>query len=145
MKAKVAFVCIHNSCRSQMAEGWAKYLGSDILEIYSAGTEEYDEVKPLAVKVMEEVGISMEGHYPKLLTDIPEDIDILITMGCGVVCPFIPCKHQEDWGLTDPSGGSIEDFRKTRGLIKEKVEDLIDKIKNNEVKGVYGYEKNDNF
>ena len=133
MKIKVAFVCIHNSCRSQMAEGLARYLGSDILESYSGGTEEYTEIKPLAVQVMEEIGISVKNQYPKLLTEIPSELDILITMGCGVVCPFIPCKHQEDWGLTDPSGGTIEDFRKTRDLIKEKVENLINQIKNNEI------------
>jgi len=133
VKKKAAFVCIHNSCRSQMAEGWAKYLGSDVLDVYSAGTEEYHEVKPLAVKVMEEAGIDMSGHYPKLLTDIPEEIDILITMGCGVACPFVPCKHEEDWGLVDPSGGPVEEFRKTRDLIKEKVENLIGRIKKGEL------------
>lgn len=81
MKKKVAFICVHNSCRSQMAEGWAKKLGSDVLEVYSAGTENYHEVKPLAVQVMEEDGIDMSSHTPKLLTDIPEEVDILITMG----------------------------------------------------------------
>jgi len=133
-KIKVAFVCVHNSCRSQIAEGWAKKLGGDILEVYSAGTEEYPEVKPKAVQVMEEAGISMEGHKPKLLTDIPREQDILITMGCGVVCPFVPNKHEEDWGLDDPSGEHIEDFRETRDIIKEKVEDLIKRIKEEEIK-----------
>ena len=131
MKLKVAFICVHNSCRSQMAEGLTKHLGSDVLESYSAGTEEYPEVKPLAIEVMEEIGISMDNHYPKLLTDIPEEVDILITMGCGVVCPFLPSKHEEDWGITDPSGGSIEDFRNTRDIIEEKVKDLIYRIENN--------------
>ncbi|KXG73672.1 arsenate reductase ArsC [Thermotalea metallivorans] len=133
MKKKVAFVCVHNSCRSQMAEAWAKYLGADVLEVYSAGTEEYPEVKPMAVQVMEEAGIDMAGHYPKLLTDIPSEIDILITMGCGVSCPYVPCKHKEDWGLEDPSGGPIEGFRQTRDMIKEKVIDLIDRVKKGEV------------
>lgn len=133
MKKKIAFVCIHNSCRSQMAEGWAKKLGSDVLEVYSAGTEEYPEVKPGAVQVMEESKIDMSEHYPKLLTDIPEEIDILITMGCGVVCPYVPCQHQEDWGLEDPSGGPIEGFRNTRDIIKEKVEDLIERVKKGEL------------
>ncbi|WP_432409708.1 arsenate reductase ArsC [Wukongibacter sp. M2B1] len=133
MMKKVAFVCVHNSCRSQMAEAWAKNLGKDILEVYSAGTENYPEVKPRAVQVMEESGIDMSEHYPKLLTDIPEEIDILITMGCGVVCPYVPCSHQEDWGLEDPSGGPIERFRKTRDIIKNKVEDLIDKVKKGEL------------
>lgn len=133
MKKKVAFVCVHNSCRSQMAEGWAKKLGSDVLEVYSAGTENYHEVKPLAVQVMEESGIDMSDHRPKLLSDIPDEIDILITMGCNVVCPFIPNSHSEDWGLDDPSGGPIEDYRHTRDLIKIKVEDLIKRVKNKEI------------
>lgn len=129
MKTKVAFVCVHNSCRSQMAEGWAKRLGSDVIEAYSAGTENYPEVKPLAVKVMEEAGVDMSEHKPKLLTDIPEEVDILITMGCNVVCPFVPCKHSEDWGLEDPSGGPIEGFRETRDIIKEKVKALIEQLR----------------
>lgn len=133
MRKKVAFVCVHNSCRSQMAEAWAKKLGSDVLEAYSAGTEEYPEVKPGAVQVMEEAGVKMSEHSPKLLSDIPKEIDILITMGCNVVCPYVPCSHSEDWGLQDPSGGPIEGFRKTRDVIKEKVEDLIKRVKNNEV------------
>ncbi len=130
---KVAFVCVHNSCRSQMAEGFAKSLGKDVFEAYSAGTEDYPEVKPLAVEVMEEAGIDMSSHYPKLLSDIPENIDILITMGCNVVCPFVPNRHQEDWGLDDPSGGPIEGFRETRDLIKVKMLDLIERIENKEV------------
>lgn len=133
MKKKVAFVCVHNSCRSQMAEGWAKKLGSHVLEVYSAGTENYPEVKPLAVQVMEEAGVDMSEHYPKLLSHIPEEVDYLITMGCNVVCPYIPCSHSEDWGLTDPSGGPIEDYRKIRDIIKGKVEDLIKTVENNEI------------
>jgi len=136
MKVKVAFVCVHNSCRSQMAEGWAKHLGSDLLEAYSAGTENYPEVKPLAVAVMEEAGVDMSEHHPKLLTDIPEELDLLITMGCNVVCPFVPNKHSEDWGLDDPSGGPIEDFRVTRDLIKQKVEQLIKRIQTGVIEGL---------
>lgn len=135
MKKKVAFICVHNSCRSQMAEGWAKHLGKDVLDVYSAGTEDYPEVKPLAVKVMEEVGIDMSEHYPKLLSDIPEEVDILITMGCNVICPFVPNSYSEDWGLDDPSGGPIEDFRETRDIIKKKVEELIERVKDNKIIG----------
>jgi len=133
MKKKVAFVCVHNSCRSQMAEGWAKNLGSHVLDVYSAGTEEYPEVKPKAVEVMEEAGIDMSEQYPKLLTDIPDELDILITMGCNVVCPFVPNNHSEDWGLDDPSGGPIEDFRETRDLIKTKVQALIKQVEDGEI------------
>lgn len=130
---KVAFVCVHNSCRSQMAEGWAKKLGAGVFEAYSAGTENYPEVKPGAVQVMEEAGVDMSTHYPKLLTDIPEEVDILITMGCNVVCPFVPSGHSEDWGLDDPSGGPIEGFRDTRDKIKTKIEDLIKRIEKNQI------------
>ena len=129
MKKKVAFVCTHNSCRSQMAEGWAKKLGFDILEAYSAGTEEYPEVKPLAVKVMQEEGIDMSEYFPKLTKDIPQELDYLITMGCGVQCPYIPAGTVEDWGIEDPSGGGLDDFRKTRDIIKKKVLNLINEAK----------------
>ncbi|AFV12118.1 protein tyrosine phosphatase [Thermacetogenium phaeum DSM 12270] len=133
MKKKVAFVCVHNSCRSQMAEAWAKKLGSDVLEAYSAGTEDYPEVQPPVVQVMKEAGIDMKGHRPKLLTELPAAVDILITMGCNVECPSLPCKYREDWGLADPTGGPIEDYRKTRDIIKGKVEELIQKVRNNQV------------
>lgn len=136
MKYKVAFVCVHNSCRSQMAEGFARTLGSDVLETYSAGTEDYPEVKPLAVAVMEEAGVDMSVQYPKLLSDIPSELDLLITMGCNVSCPFVPSKHTEDWGLDDPSGGPIEGFRVTRELVKSKVLQLIERINNNEIEGL---------
>jgi arsenate reductase len=116
-----------------MAEGWAKKLGSDLFEAYSAGTENYPEVKPLAVAVMEEAGVDMSSHHPKLLSDIPEELDLLITMGCNVVCPFVPNQHSEDWGLEDPSGGPIDGFRVTRDLIKEKVLLLIDRVKSGEI------------
>ena len=104
MKKTVGFICVHNSCRSQMAEGWAKKLGVDVMDAHSAGTEEYPQVKPLAVEVMEEADVNMQGFAPKLLSDIPPQLDILITMGCNVQCPFVPCSHREDWGIEDPSG-----------------------------------------
>ena len=129
MKKKVAFVCTHNSCRSQMAEGYARALGADVMDAYSAGTENYPEVKPLAVEAMALDGVDISGQHPKLLDAIPGELDYLITMGCGVACPFVPCKHREDWGLDDPSGGPIADFAATRDLIKAGVIDLIDRIK----------------
>jgi len=112
-----------------MAEGFAKEYGSDILDVYSAGTDPADEVKPNAVKAMDEVGIDLSDQYPKLLEDIPSELDILITMGCGVECPFIPCKMREDWGLDDPAGEPIEFFRGTRDVIEEKVKELIEKVR----------------
>jgi len=135
MKKKVAFVCTHNSCRSIMAEGWAKQLGSDVLEAFSAGTEKYDHPKPLAMEVMEDLGIDMSHASSKLLDKLPEGIDILITMSCGVECPFVVCKHREDWGLEDPSGGPKEGFEITRDLIKDKVVELIERIKRGEFDG----------
>jgi arsenate reductase len=112
-----------------MAEGWAKHLGSDMMDVYSAGTENYPGPKPLALEVMKDEGVNMDGASSKLLSDVPKSFDILITMGCGVECPFVPCKHREDWGLDDPSGGPKSDFEQTRDIIKTKVLDLIDRIK----------------
>lgn len=126
---KVAFVCVHNSCRSQMAEAFGRVLGLNVFESYSAGTEERDSINQDAVRVMKEIGIDMELiQKPKLLKDIPQ-VDIVITMGCNVNCPNLPCSYREDWGLEDPSGKSDEDFIYTRDLIKEKVENLIARIK----------------
>jgi protein-tyrosine-phosphatase len=116
-----------------MAEGWANHLGSDVLEIYSAGTEEYPGPKPMALEVMTDLGIDMSYTSSKLLKDIPTQLDILITMGCGVECPYVPTKHREDWGLDDPSGGPKDGFEATRDIIKEKVLDLIDRVKKGEL------------
>jgi arsenate reductase len=131
-KLKVAFVCIHNSCRSQMAEGFGKTLLTDYFDVYSAGTEDYPQVKQGAVDVMKEIDIDLSEQYPKLLSDIPEKLDLLITMGCGVECPFVPTRFREDWGLVDPSGGPIEGFRNTRDIIKSKVEELLVRYHNGE-------------
>lgn len=125
---KVAFICVHNSCRSQMAEAFGRVLGLNQLEVYSAGTEQRDLINQDAVRLMKEVGIDMELiQRPKLLADIPT-VDIVITMGCNVNCPNLPCTHREDWGLEDPSGKDDEAFRETRNTIKQKVDDLIHRI-----------------
>ncbi len=137
MKPKVAFVCVGNSCRSQMAEGFARYYGKDLIEVFSAGTEIADKVNPLAIEVMKEKGIDISTQFPKTIFDIPKEVDYLITMGCGVECPNLPCKHKEDWGLSDPAGKPIEEFRKIRDEIENKVLDLIERVK----KEYYGDEK----
>lgn len=129
MKKKIAFVCVHNSCRSIMAEGFMKELGSDYFDVYSAGTEEYDAPKPMAIEVMTDLGIDMSHAHSKLLKDIPNELDVLVTMGCGVECPFVPTKHREDWGLDDPSGGPKKDFLVTRDIIREKVLETINRYK----------------
>ena len=122
---KVAFVCVHNSCRSQIAEALGKKLASQVFESYSAGTETKPHINPDAVRLMKQVhGIDMEEtQYSKLLADIPE-VDVVITMGCNVHCPCLPCSHREDWGLEDPSGKEDTEFLKTIALIEEKILDL---------------------
>ncbi len=133
---KIAFVCVHNSCRSQMAEALMKHYNKNTeIEIYSAGTEEYPQVKEKAVKVIEDLGINIKSQYPKLLTDIPEELDILITMGCNVQCPFVPNRFTEDWGIDDPSGKDIKEFEKARDEIQEKVFNLIKRIEKGEFNG----------
>lgn len=124
-KWKVAFVCVHNSCRSQIAEALGKYLASDVFECYSAGTHIKPQINQDAVRLMkEQYGIDMEkSQYSKLLTDIPE-VDIVITMGCNVDCPNLPCIHREDWGLNDPSNQSDEEFINVIQQIHEKLEIL---------------------
>ena len=126
---KVAFICVHNSCRSQIAEALGKKLASDVFESYSAGTETKPHINQDAVRLMKEVhGIDMEAtQYSKLLSDIPP-VDVVVTMGCNVQCPFLPCSHREDWGLEDPSGKSDETFLETIRLIEEKIMDLRNRL-----------------
>ncbi|MGC9384628.1 MAG: arsenate reductase ArsC [Kosmotogaceae bacterium] len=127
MKYKVAFVCVGNSCRSQMAEGFAKEYGKDIFEVYSAGTHPAGKVNQNAVEVMKEKGIDISDQYPKLVEDIPEEVDILITMGCEVECPYVISKTREEWNLEDPVGKDIEFFRVIRDIIEVKVKELVKK------------------
>jgi len=121
-KKKVAFVCVHNSCRSQVAEALGKKLAGDVFESYSAGTETKPRINQDAVRLMKELhGIDMEAtQYSKLLSQIPE-VDVVITMGCNVQCPSLPCSHREDWGLEDPTGKSDEEFRKTIAEIENRI------------------------
>ncbi len=135
MKPKVAFICVHNSCRSQMAEALGKLFADDVFESFSAGTELRPQINQDAVRIIKDLyDIDMNvDQRSKLLEDIPK-VDIVIKMGCNVVCPFLPAKHTEDWGLDDPTGKSDEEFIKTSKLIEEKVKDLAKRIKNNEIK-----------
>ena len=134
-RPKVAFVCVHNSCRSQMAEAIAKILAADVFEAYSAGTEKENEINPVAVEVIKELyAVDMTAtQHVKVLEALPR-IDILVTMGCNVTCPYLPCQHREDWGLEDPSGKDKEDFLQTAALIKEKVLDLKKRIESGQLK-----------
>lgn len=130
-KPKVAFVCVHNSCRSQIAEALGRHLAGDVFESYSAGTETKPQINQDAVRLMKEIyGIDMEKtQSSKLLSALPE-VDILIKMGCNVVCPFLPSRYQEDWGLEDPSGKSDEEFKRVIGQIETNIKLLADKIRN---------------
>ena len=128
-KQKVAFVCVHNSCRSQIAEALGKKLASDVFESYSAGTELKDHINPDAVRLMRQVhGIDMEEtQYNKLLKDIPKP-DVVIFMGCNVKCPIVAGQYVENWGLDDPSGKSDEVFLETIRMIEENVLRLKEKL-----------------
>jgi arsenate reductase len=128
-KQKVTFICVHNSCRSQIAEALGKHLAGDVFESFSAGTETKPEINQDAVRLMKQLhGIDMEKtQRSKLLSDIPP-VDVVITMGCNVECPYLPCKHREDWGLDDPTGKSDEEFKKVIDEIECKIISLAERI-----------------
>jgi len=129
-KPKVAFICVHNSCRSQIAEALGKHLAADVFESYSAGTEQKDRINPDAVRLMKQLhSINMElMQRPKLLAELPP-VDVVVTMGCNVECPYLPSKRREDWGLEDPTGKSDEEFIRVIKTIEAKVHELADSLK----------------
>ena len=123
---KVAFICVHNSCRSQIAEALGQHLASDVFESYSAGTERKDRINPDAVRLMKRlyhIDMEAQGQHSKLLSDLPS-VDVVITMGCNVSCPALPCTWREDWGLEDPTGKPDAEFLKTIARIEEKILEL---------------------
>ena len=127
---KVAFICVHNSCCSQIAETLGRHFAADVFESYSAGTELKDHINPDAVRLMKElyqIDMEAEGQHSKLLSDIPP-VDVVITMGCNVRCPFLPCSHREDWGLEEPTGKSDEAFLETIRVIEQKILELKAKL-----------------
>ena len=130
-KPKVAFVCVHNSCRSQMAEALGKHFASDVFESYSAGTELKDRINQDAVRLIKQkYNINMEETQKiKLLEDIPSP-DVVITMGSNVKCPVLPCKLREDWGLEDPSGKNDENFFEIINQIEHNILDLKERLAN---------------
>ncbi|MFU7516633.1 arsenate reductase ArsC [Clostridium sp. HCS.1] len=134
MKKKVAFICVHNSCRSQMAEALGKLYGEDVFESYSAGTETKPEINQDAVRIIKKLyGIDMnESQKSKLISDIPK-VDIVIKMGCNVVCPVVLANHIEDWGLDDPTGKSDEEFIDIAKKIEENIKALIERIKEKKI------------
>ena len=131
-KTKVAFLCVHNSCRSQIAECLMREYGSDIVDVYSAGTLLKDSINSDAIRLMKSIyNIDMSiDQSPKLIFDIPS-VDYIITMGCNVSCPVLDYDYiSEDWGLDDPSGKSDYEFKKVIDEIDFKVKDLIKRLKN---------------
>ena len=133
-KVKVGFVCVHNSCRSQMAEALGKKLAAGVFVSYSAGTETVPYINKDAVRIIKQrYNVDMEKtQFSKLISDIPNP-DILITMGCNVSCPYVPCKYREDWGLEDPTGKSDDEFIKTVRTIEDRIIDLKKRIENSEI------------
>lgn len=133
-KPKVAFICVHNSCRSQIAEALGKFIASDVFESYSAGTETKPQINQDAVRLMKKMyGIDMEkSQYSKLISTLP-DIDIIITMGCNVQCPHMPCQYHEDWGLEDPTGKDDACFEDVISTIHQKIQTLSHKITNGQI------------
>jgi arsenate reductase len=130
VKARVLFVCIENSCRSQMAEGLARLRAADVLEPMSAGSRPSGQVDPSAIQVMSEVGYDLRAHHSKSLSTIPADrFEYAVTMGCGDECPFIPADHHEDWDIPDPRGKPVETFREVRRIIEDRVRDLAERVR----------------
>ena len=129
-KPVVAFVCVHNSCRSQMAEALGRQLAADVVTSCSAGTETVPRINQDVVRLMKDLyGIDMEKtQYSKTLDKLPP-VDVLITMGCNVQCPALPCKRREDWGLEDPTGKGDAEFRQVIATIEQKVLALRDSLK----------------
>jgi len=128
-KPSVLFVCVHNAGRSQMAAGWLRHLAGDTVEVRSAGSEPATQINPVAVEAMREVGIDITANTPRKLDyATAEASDVLITMGCGDVCPVFPGRRYLDWKLDDPAGQSIDAVRPIRDAIKARVEQLLTEL-----------------
>jgi protein-tyrosine-phosphatase len=122
----VLFVCVHNAGRSQMAAGFLRSLAGDRIEVRSAGSMPAEQLNPVAVEAMAELGIDIAAEAPKVLTtEAVQESDVVITMGCGDTCPFFPGKRYEDWKLEDPAGQGLEAVRPIRDEIRDRVQALI--------------------
>jgi arsenate reductase len=122
----VLFVCIHNAGRSQMAAGWVRHLAGDRVHVRSAGSEPAERINPMAVQAMAEVGIDITGDTPRRLDrELAQGNDVVVSMGCGDACPYVPGTRYDDWKLTDPAGQPIEVVREVRDEIRVRVEELL--------------------
>ncbi len=133
-RPRVAFVCVHNSCRSQIAEALGKLLADDAFESCSGGTETVPRINQDAVRLMRELyGVDMElTQRSKLVSELPP-VDIVVTMGCNVNCPHLPCRHREDWGLEDPTGRGDPAFRETIAAIHQRILSLRERLLSGEL------------
>jgi arsenate reductase len=130
-KPTVLFVCVHNAGRSQMAAGYLRELSGGNVEVLSAGSEPKDQINPIAIQVMNEEGIDIANNAPKILTtQAVQESDVVITMGCGDICPVFPGKRYEDWVLEDPAGQEIAKVREIRNEIRGRVEELLKELFN---------------
>ena len=122
---RILFACVGNSCRSQMAEGYCRELGKNVV-CASAGSRPASAVAPLAVAVMQEVGIDISAAWPKGFKDLTDRrFDYLVTMGCEVVCPFLPGAKEVKWEIPDPHGKDIDEYRRVRDIIRREVSGLL--------------------
>ena len=122
----VLFVCVENSCRSQMAEAFANMDGQEIIKTYSAGSRPSGRVNPKAVASMQEAGYDLSVHTSKGLDDIPDiEYDLVVTMGCGDECPYVKAKQRQDWDIPDPKKMNNKEFSKVRDMIRKQVWQLI--------------------
>jgi arsenate reductase len=128
-KPSVLFVCVHNAGRSQMAAGFLRHLAGDRIEVRSAGSMPAEQINPVAVEAMAELGIDITAETPKILTtEAVQASDVVITMGCGDACPFFPGKRYEDWKLDDPAGQGLEAVRPIRDDIRSRIAQLVDEL-----------------
>ena len=126
---EVLFVCVHNAGRSQMAAAWVDKLADGRVRVRTAGSEPADQVNPVAVEAMAEVGVDLSKEFPKPLTDeAVREADVVITMGCGDACPIYPGKRYEDWDLEDPAGKDLDTVRRIRDEIGTRVRALLDEV-----------------
>jgi len=129
VKPVIVFICVENSCRSQIAEAFGKIFSQDTYEIKSAGSLPSGKVNPTAVRLMNELGYDMSLHSSTSVNQLhQEEIEVMVSMGCGDACPNILAKEKIEWEIPDPKEMPIGDFRKIRDLIKDEVEELFKKL-----------------